>query len=162
MKFFNLFKGKKSNRNWKLTLNSVDKIYEILNQIQKEFDCDRVIVYTLGENTSLSKASTATILQEVVRNKEIKKITREYGSKLLEEKSPFISLLLSDRSEVEIDINDVDRETSMLFEHFQTQKKYLFKVGVSNDTMLILSIHNANAQCHQMTSLLKKLLKCYI
>lgn len=145
---------------WQNTLDSLDKAYEVLGKIQKEIDSDRVIVYSLGKDTSLTKPLRRTIMQEIDAD-NVERVGDTLVTELVDEKSLFFKLIIKRKKVLEAKKEDMTEDNLNFFNRFKIKTKKIYYLGIKNDNMLIFSIHNARKDSPNLESLIKELISCY-
>lgn len=98
-------------KRWSQLFSSKKKILKILEEIRNLKDADRVLIYTLGNKTSVLNILHKVVLYEVTRDKSVKKTTDLYNERpLCEEDYKLIEKLIS-KGRLHVGIEDVSFES---------------------------------------------------
>lgn len=127
---------------WKELFSSKKKILKILEEIRQLEDADRVVIYTLGNNTSISYTLNKSVLYEVTRDRDTEKVIDLYSERLLDEEDFNLinSLLVNEK--VVVSMKDISPESVMNWNTLKIKNREIRSICINRKGNYHLTVDN--------------------
>lgn len=127
---------------WKDLFSKKKKIIKILEEIRELGDADRVAIYTLGNNTSVSTGLNRTILYEVTRDKQVEKISDVQSERPLDEEDFHNLEKLLVEKKITIYPKDISSNLASKWERFKIENREMNFICLNRKGNYHLTIDN--------------------